>query len=140
MEGLILKFQYFGHLMRRADLLEKILMLEKRVKAEGEEGDRGWDDRMASRTQWTWTWTTSGRWWETGKPGVLQSMGWKESDMTWQLKNNNYTYTCTHTHIYVYMRVQSLVGKIPWRKTWQPTLVFLHGESHGQRSLPRYSP
>ena len=66
--------------------------------------------------------------------------GDKESDMTWQLKNNNYTYTRTHTHIYVYMRVQSLVGKIPWRKTWQPTLVFLHGESHGQRSLPRYSP
>ena len=29
LEGLILKFQYFGHLMRRADLLEKILMLGK---------------------------------------------------------------------------------------------------------------
>ena len=25
--------------------------------------------------------------------------------------------------------------KIPWRKVWQPTLVFLPGESHGQRSL-----
>ena len=27
------------------------------------------------------------------------------------------------------------VGKIPWRRKWQPTLVFLPGESHGQRSL-----
>ena len=27
------------------------------------------------------------------------------------------------------------VGKIPWRRAWQPTLVFLPGESHGQRSL-----
>ena len=32
------------------------------------------------------------------------------------------------------------VGKIPWRKKWQPTSVFLHGESHGQRSLVGYSP
>ena len=30
------------------------------------------------------------------------------------------------------------VGKIPWRKAWQPTLVFLPGESHGQRSLVGY--
>ena len=32
------------------------------------------------------------------------------------------------------------VGKIPWRKAWQLTPVFLPGESHGQRSLKGYSP
>ena len=32
------------------------------------------------------------------------------------------------------------VGKIPWRRTWHPTPVFLPGESHGQRSLVGYSP
>ena len=32
------------------------------------------------------------------------------------------------------------VGKIPWRRECQPTLVFLPGESHGQRSLMVYSP
>ena len=32
------------------------------------------------------------------------------------------------------------VGKIPWRREGQPTLVFLPGESHGQRSLVGYSP
>ena len=34
----------------------------------------------------------------------------------------------------------SWVGKIPWRRPWQPTPVFLPGESHGQRSLVGYSP
>ena len=32
------------------------------------------------------------------------------------------------------------VRKIPWRREWQPTPVFLPGESHGQRSLVGYSP
>ena len=32
------------------------------------------------------------------------------------------------------------VGKIPWRRVWQHTLVFLPGESHGQRSLEGYGP
>ena len=32
------------------------------------------------------------------------------------------------------------VGKIPWRRAWQPTPVFLSGESHGQRNLADYSP
>ena len=32
-------------------------------------------------------------------------------------------------------RIRSLVRKIPWRRAWQPTPVFLPGESHGQRSL-----
>ena len=32
------------------------------------------------------------------------------------------------------------VGKIPWRRAWQPTAVFLPGESHRQRSLAGYSP
>ena len=32
------------------------------------------------------------------------------------------------------------VGKIPWRRKWQPTPIFLPGESHGRRSLVGYSP
>ena len=34
----------------------------------------------------------------------------------------------------------SLIRKIPWRRKWQPTPVFLPGKSHGQRSLAGYSP
>ena len=30
-------------------------------------------------------------------------------------------------------------GKIPWRRKWQPTPVFLPGKSHGQRSLVGYT-
>ena len=37
-------------------------------------------------------------------------------------------------------RFDPWVGKIPWRRAWQPTAVFLPGESHGQRSLAGYSP
>ena len=32
------------------------------------------------------------------------------------------------------------VGNIPWRRSWQPTPVFLPGEPNGQRSLARYGP
>ena len=32
------------------------------------------------------------------------------------------------------------VGKIPWRRAWQPTLVFLPGEFHGQKSVMGYNP
>ena len=32
------------------------------------------------------------------------------------------------------------VGKIPWRKAWQPTPVFFPGKFHGQRGLVGYSP
>ena len=53
--GLKLKFQYFGHLMQRANSLENILMLGK-IESKRRSGDRGWDGWMASLTQWTWFW------------------------------------------------------------------------------------
>ena len=84
----MLKLQSFGHLMRRADSLEKTLMLGK---TEGKKR-RGWQ-RMrwldGILTQWTGVWANSGRLWRTGKPGVWQSMG-LQRDTTEQLKNNNY--------------------------------------------------
>ena len=45
------------------------------LKAKGEEGGKGWDGWVATSTQWTWTWANSERWWATGRPGILQSMG-----------------------------------------------------------------
>ena len=47
----------------------------ERLKAGGEGDDRGWDDWMASPTQWTRVWASSGSWWRTGKTGMLQSTG-----------------------------------------------------------------
>ena len=56
LEGLLLqlKLQYFGHLTRRADSLEKTLM--GKIGAGGEGDGRGWDGWMASPTRWTWVW------------------------------------------------------------------------------------
>ena len=68
-----LKLQYFGHLMQRTDSLEKTLMLGK-IEGWGEGADRGWDGWMVSPTLWIWVWVSSGSWWWTGKPGMLQSM------------------------------------------------------------------
>ena len=46
-----------------------------RLKAGGEGDNRGWDGWVAPPTRWTWVWVSSGSWWWTGKPGMLQSMG-----------------------------------------------------------------
>ena len=37
------------------------------------------------------------------------------------------------------MQIRSLSLEDPWRRRWQPTPVFLPGESHGERSLAGYS-
>jgi len=78
LEGLILKLklQYFGHPMRRTDSLEKPLMLGKI-----EDRRRRGQQRMSSLTWCTWVWA-SFRWW-TGKPGLLQSMGWQRVGHDW---------------------------------------------------------
>ena len=89
LEGLMLKLklQYFGHLMRRVDSLEKTLMLEG-LGAGGEGDDRGWDCWMASLTQWTWVWVNSGSCWWTGRPGVLRSMGPQRVGHDWETELN----------------------------------------------------
>ena len=77
-----LKTQYFGHLMQRLSSLEKTLMLGN---IEGRRRSRWqrmrWLDGIT--TQWTWVWASSGRWWRTGKPGVLQSMGSQRVKQDW---------------------------------------------------------
>ena len=93
-----------------------------------EKGKTEDDDWMASPTWWTWVWASSGSCWWTGKPGVLQSMGCKELDMTERL---NWT---------TERRNSLCLGVNHWRRKWQPTPVFLPGESHGGRSLVGYSP
>ena len=83
LEGFLLKLklQYFSHLMWRAKSLEKTLMLGK-IKGGKRRGRQrmrqGW---LAAPTRWTCLWASSGRWWRTGKPGVLQSVASKSQ--TW---------------------------------------------------------
>ena len=84
LEGLMLKLrlQYFGHLMWRTDSFEKPLMLGK---IEGGRR-RGWQRMrwlMASPTQWTWVWVSSGSWWWTGRPGLSVGHDWV-TELNWK--------------------------------------------------------
>ena len=84
LEGLTvkLKLQYFGHLMLSVNSLEKTPMLGK-IEGKGEGDNGGWDGWMASLTRWTWVWASSARWWKTGKPDMLQSMGSQRVGYNW---------------------------------------------------------
>ena len=88
LEGLMvrLKLQYFGHLMRGADSLEKTLMLG----GIGGRRRRGWQRMrwMGSPPQHTWVWVNAGSWWWTGKPGVLQFMGSQRVGHDWVIELN----------------------------------------------------
>ena len=103
LEGLMLKLklQYFGHLMRRVDSLEKTLMLGG-IGGRRRRGHGGWDGWMASPTQWVWV--NSGSWWWTGRPGVLQFMGSQRVGHDWATELNwtdtwfiHYTVTISNT-------------------------------------------
>ena len=56
--------------------------------AGGEGDDRGWDGWMASPTQWTWVWVSSGSWWWTGRPGMLRFMGSQTVGHDWAIELN----------------------------------------------------
>ena len=55
----------------------------KDLREEDKGDDRGQDGWMASPTQWTWVWASSGKWWRTGKPDMLQSMGSQRVGHNW---------------------------------------------------------
>ena len=67
----------------------------ERLKAEGEEDDRGWDAWMASPARWTWVWVSSGNLWWAGRPGVLQSMASQRVRHDWATELNWTTFVIT---------------------------------------------
>jgi len=154
-----LKLQYLGHLIQRVDSLEKTLMLG------GIGGRRG---RGRQRMRWLDGITDSmdgspGVGDGQGGLACCSSWGCKELDMTEWLnwtELKNWIYFCgkqqqTSSFVIKTYTDQSgkeptcqcrkhgfspWVGKIPWKRAWQPTPLFLPGESHGQISLVGYSP
>ena len=91
LEGMMLKLklQYFGHLMRRVDSLEKLWCWEE-LGSGGKGDDRGWDGWMASLTLCTWVWVNSGSWWWIGSPGMLRFMGSQRVRHDWVTELNWY--------------------------------------------------
>ena len=98
----------------------------------------------------------------TEEPGRIQSMGSQRVRNNWGI-NTQQIYIYIHTHTYPHILkdfpggdsckepacqcrrpkkhgINPCVGKIPWRRAWQPTPVLLPKESHRQRRLGDYSP
>ena len=93
LEGLMLKLklQYFGHLMRRVNSLEKTLMLRK-IEGRRRSGWQRmrWLDSITDLMDLSWV--NSGSWWWTGKPGMLKSMGSQRvrhdwAELNWMINN-----------------------------------------------------
>ena len=92
LEGLMLKLklQYLGTWCEELTHWKRLWCWE-RLRAGGEGDNRGWDGWMASLTQWTWVWASSGSWWWTGKQGSLaccspwgckERLNWTECSVT----------------------------------------------------------
>ena len=89
LEGMMLKLklQYLGHLMWRADSLEKTLMLGG-IGGRRRRGRQRMRCLDASPTPWTWVWVNYGRWWWTGRPDVLRFMGLQRVGHDWATELN----------------------------------------------------
>ena len=113
-------------------------------------GTLGWDGWMASLTQWTWVWVSSGSWWWTGRPGVLQfvglqrvghdwatglnwTVGW--SGRQWELKTDFPAAFSFHTWAPRFMQpdqmnfsnslllIQAGLEQLSWTKLYKPILI-----------------
>ena len=117
LEGLMLKLklQYFPTWCEELAHWKRPWCWE-RLKAGGEGDDRGWDGWMASLIWWTWVSVSSGSWWWTGEPGVLQSMGsqswtqlsdWTELNEVEPPRTENSTENIQHLkHTWLRVRIQ----------------------------------
>jgi len=89
------------------------------------------EDEMASLTQWPWIWANSGRWWRTGEPGMLQSMG------SWRVEHDLVT-----KQQHLCMSPASCIGFVSPACDKSDVLWWLH-KAHGDRyqwAFLRFSP
>ena len=76
----------------------------EKLRTGGEGGDRAWDGWMTSWTQWTWVWANSRRWWRTGKPGMLQSMGLPRVRQDWLTEQEQNKRQSLILNLQIYLR------------------------------------
>ena len=119
LEGMMLKLklQYFGHLMRRVDSLDKTLTLG----GIGGRRRRGWqEDEMAGWHHWLdgFVWVNSGSWWWTGRPGVLHFMGSQRVGRDWVTELNWTELNQLGHHFAQGPRVGDGQGSLAWCSPW----------------------
>ena len=163
----MLKLQYFGHLMRRTDSLEKTLMLG-RIEGRRRHGwqKMRWFDSITDSVDMNlrklWEIVEDGRAWCATVRGVTKSAHDLETEEQWCIHVFVFVGICTsmapHSSTLAWkipwteepgglqsmgsLRVRhdwatslSLFTLMRWRRKWQPTPVFLPGESQGWGSL-----
>ena len=115
----------------------------ERLKAGGEGEDRGWDGWMASSTWQTWVWASSGNWWWTGKPGVLQSIGSQRVRHDWvtELIAKNWRAACdnifvNHNIFILILTPFPLSYKLKIKFIW--AIIFIVFKRRLWDSKPRY--
>ena len=71
--------------------------------------------------------------WGCNELDTTEQLNWTKlnhrSGLSWWLSGKESTWQCRR------IRFDTWIMKIPWRRKWQPTPVFLPEQSHGQRSL-----
>ena len=132
----MLKLQYFGRLMWRASSLEKTLMLGK-IKGRRRRGRQrtkwldGITDSMDMSLSKLQEMVKDREVWRAIVHGVTKSWAWLSD---WTTDGKESAWSCERPGFNPWIR------KMPWKRKWQPTSVFLPGELHGQKSLTGYSP